>query len=258
MRFLSFDGRIRKSDQLISRMRGRPLTLESRVDVALRGVSSDVPRWGRPLDSDEFDATILSLMSWSEDDYVRQSRVQTRVKGLRPWIGKSVRIRSRNQIRVGRNFIAMDRCILNGRSNHQPFGIVAGDDLYLKEGAYVDSYGGHVRFGNGNVLGQGATIHGNGGVEIGDYFMMGHGSLILAGNHRTRLMDRPFLFQSSSMVGVHIGTNVWLGAYSIILDGVKIGDNVVVGAGTIVTKDIPSNKLAINGRSLIFRDLPQS
>ena len=44
---------------------------------------------------------------------------------------------------------------------------------------------------------------------------------------------------------VNIGSNVFIGAGSIVLPGVSIGDNVVIGAGSVVSKDIPSNSLAL-------------
>ena len=44
---------------------------------------------------------------------------------------------------------------------------------------------------------------------------------------------------------VTIGHNVWIGAGVNILPGVTIGDNTVIGAGSVVTKDIPSNVLAV-------------
>lgn len=43
---------------------------------------------------------------------------------------------------------------------------------------------------------------------------------------------------------VIIGSNVFIGAGSIILPNVKIGDNVIIGAGSIVTKDVPSDSVA--------------
>ncbi len=43
---------------------------------------------------------------------------------------------------------------------------------------------------------------------------------------------------------VKIGSNVFIGAGSIVLPGVTIGDNVVVGAGSVVASDIPSNSVA--------------
>lgn len=42
---------------------------------------------------------------------------------------------------------------------------------------------------------------------------------------------------------VSIGSDVFIGARSIILPGVRIGDRVVVGAGSVVTRSIPDNSV---------------
>lgn len=42
-----------------------------------------------------------------------------------------------------------------------------------------------------------------------------------------------------------IGNNVFIGYQSVILPNVRIGDNVIIGAGSIVTKDIPTNSVAV-------------
>ena len=48
------------------------------------------------------------------------------------------------------------------------------------------------------------------------------------------------------MVGdIVVGDNVYFGLRSMIMPGVTIGDNVIIGAGSIVTKDIPSNSVAV-------------
>jgi maltose O-acetyltransferase len=39
--------------------------------------------------------------------------------------------------------------------------------------------------------------------------------------------------------------NVWIVGSVTILPGVTIGDNVTIGAGSVVTKDIPSNVVAV-------------
>lgn len=39
---------------------------------------------------------------------------------------------------------------------------------------------------------------------------------------------------------IEVGSNVFIGADSIILPDVKIGDNSIIGAGAVVTKDLPS------------------
>lgn len=37
----------------------------------------------------------------------------------------------------------------------------------------------------------------------------------------------------------YVGTDVWIGAGSIILGGVKVGNGSIIAAGSVVTKDIP-------------------
>ena len=44
---------------------------------------------------------------------------------------------------------------------------------------------------------------------------------------------------------ITIGNNVAFGQNVMILKGVTIGDNCFIGAGSIVTKDIPSNSIAV-------------
>ena len=47
---------------------------------------------------------------------------------------------------------------------------------------------------------------------------------------------------------VVIGSNVWIGANSVILRGTTIGDNVVIGAGTVVRGDIPAGSVVTQRR----------
>ena len=43
--------------------------------------------------------------------------------------------------------------------------------------------------------------------------------------------------------GITFGSNIFVGAESIILPGVNIGSNVVIGAGSVVTKDVSDNSV---------------
>ena len=40
-----------------------------------------------------------------------------------------------------------------------------------------------------------------------------------------------------------------------VIPGVTIGDNVVIGAGSVVTKDIPSNVVAVGNPCKIIKEL---
>lgn len=53
---------------------------------------------------------------------------------------------------------------------------------------------------------------------------------------------REFINSSGRVI---IGNNVSFGINVMIMKGVTIGDNVFIGAGSIVTKDIPSNCIAV-------------
>lgn len=54
---------------------------------------------------------------------------------------------------------------------------------------------------------------------------------------------------------VTIGDNVWIGAQVCILPGVTIGDNTVIGAGSVVTKDIPSNVVAVGNPCRVIKSI---
>ncbi len=56
-------------------------------------------------------------------------------------------------------------------------------------------------------------------------------------------------------IPIHIGRNVWIGAHTVVLPGITIGDNTVIGAGSVVTKDIPSNVVAVGNPCRVLREI---
>ena len=54
---------------------------------------------------------------------------------------------------------------------------------------------------------------------------------------------------------IKVGNNVWIGGNAIVLPGVTIGDNVVIGAGSVVTKDIPSNVIAVGNPCKVIKKI---
>lgn len=54
---------------------------------------------------------------------------------------------------------------------------------------------------------------------------------------------------------VTIGNNVWVGGNTVINPGVTIGDNVVIGSGSVVTKDIPSDVIAVGNPCRVLRPI---
>lgn len=56
---------------------------------------------------------------------------------------------------------------------------------------------------------------------------------------------------------VTIGNNVAFGRHVMVLKGVTIGDNCFIGAGSIVTKDIPSNSIAVGVPAKVVMSLEE-
>ena len=54
---------------------------------------------------------------------------------------------------------------------------------------------------------------------------------------------------------IKVGNNVWFGGHVSVMPGVTIGDNVVIGAGSVVTKDIPSNVVAVGNPCRVLREI---
>ena len=73
-------------------------------------------------------------------------------------------------------------------------------------------------------------------IEIGDNVTMAPRVHILCHDASTKQ------FLGYTKIGrVTIGSNVFIGAESVVLPGVTIGSNVIVGANSTVTYDIPDN-----------------
>ena len=56
-------------------------------------------------------------------------------------------------------------------------------------------------------------------------------------------------------IPVKIGNDVWIGSNVVILPGITVGDNSVIGAGSVVTKDIPSNVVAVGNPCRVLREI---
>lgn len=76
-------------------------------------------------------------------------------------------------------------------------------------------------------------------ITIGDHTIIGPGSFITSDNHGVK-KNQLIRDQAGIEKDVIIGSDVWMGAYSIVLPGVKIGNGAVIAAGSVVTKNVES------------------
>lgn len=82
-------------------------------------------------------------------------------------------------------------------------------------------------------------------IEIGDNVKLTKGITILTHDYAWSVLKNKYGNVMGNAGKVIIGNNVFIGVNTTILKGVTIGDNVIIGAGSVVSKDIPSDCVAI-------------
>lgn len=85
-------------------------------------------------------------------------------------------------------------------------------------------------------------------VEVGDNCLFASGVRLATHDGGIMVLNNLNKFDGTKMdkmAPIKIGNNVYIGMDAKVMPGVTIGDNVIIGAGAIVTKDIPSNSVAV-------------
>ncbi len=128
-----------------------------------------------------------------------------------------------------------------------------GKDCYIEPPLHSNWGGHHVHFGNSVYANFNLTLVDDTHIYVGDYTMLGPNVVIATAGHPILPELREKAYQYN--MPVHIGKNCWLGAGVIVLPGVTIGDNTVIGAGSVVTKDIPSDVVAVGNPCKVLRPI---
>lgn len=128
-----------------------------------------------------------------------------------------------------------------------------GEYCYIEPPFHSNFGGAHVHFGKCVYANFNLTLVDDTHIYVGDYTMFGPNVVVATAGHPILPELREKIYQYN--MPVHIGRNCWIGAGVIIVPGVTIGDNVVIGAGSIVTKDIPSNVVAVGNPCRVLRDI---
>lgn len=82
-------------------------------------------------------------------------------------------------------------------------------------------------------------------IEIGENVFLHKGLTLLTHDFASWTFVRVFDEFLPSSGKITIGNNVWFGYNCTVLKGITIGDNCIIGIGSVVTKDIPSNSVAV-------------
>jgi acetyltransferase-like isoleucine patch superfamily enzyme len=88
------------------------------------------------------------------------------------------------------------------------------------------------------------------GIYIGENTLVASRTTILCHEHVKREALDP---RNPWVTNTYIGINCFIGVGATILPGVHIGDEVIIGASSVVTKDIPSNSVAVGNPAKVIR-----
>jgi acetyltransferase-like isoleucine patch superfamily enzyme len=124
-------------------------------------------------------------------------------------------------------------CILRGKQF-----ISMGDDVWIGYFTLIDGSGG-LEIGSKVSISSGVHIYTHDSTEYRQHDLVKD---LIEGTHIKR-------------APVKIGSNVQIGANSIIAPGVTIGDNVIIGALSFVNKDIPSNSIAVGTPCKVIKSI---
>jgi len=126
-----------------------------------------------------------------------------------------------------------------------------GEGCYIEPPFHANFGGAHCHWGSHIYANFNLTMVDDTHIYVGDYTMFGPNVIVATAGHPIlpQLREQAYQYNAS----VHIGKNCWLGSGSIVLPGVTIGDNVVIGAGSVVTRDIPSNVVAVGNPCRVLR-----
>ena len=134
-----------------------------------------------------------------------------------------------------------------------------GHGVWIEAPFFCD-YGENISIGSNTFINTNCMFLDNNTINIGKNGLIAPYVQIYTATHPLKAAERIIEDQNGSRYltsskPVSIGDNVWIGGNSIIFPGVTIGNNVTIGAGSVVTKDIPSDVLALGNPCEVIRKL---
>lgn len=157
----------------------------------------------------------------------------------RPAIGRGVVIRHPRKLHLGRRIILDDYSCVEARGEGAQ--VVFGDHVVVGRFSTVAAKGGRITLDSGVNVGSYCRIATQSQISIGESTLIAAFCYIGPGNHQRGDSDTPLIESDMDIRGgVSIGSHVWIGAHTTILDGVTIGDGAIVGAHSLVRDNVPA------------------
>lgn len=151
--------------------------------------------------------------------------------------------------RVGAKAALGSRCMID-----RAVGVTIGERVMLEPDVYLKLVGdtAKLEIGNHTFVGRGVEFDVLGKVSIGEHTLIAPRCFITDHAHGVApglRMDQ----QPAAAMEVKIGSDVWLGAGTVVLPGVTIGDGAVVGANSVVTADVEPMSVVAGAPARLLR-----
>lgn len=183
-------------------------------------------------------------------------RLRLRKTGFPLFMGKRISVFYGGNLKTG------TACVIGDGSTINAFGkagIVLGNSVTIREGAWIQcashpsNPGEGLVIGSRTYIGPNAIIGVGGRIEIGEGCQLGSGVTLVAENHAVGADGRP---SSHEVVrkGINVGAGSWLGHRVTILDGVVLGEGCIVGAGAVVTSSFPAGSVIAGVPARLLRN----
>jgi maltose O-acetyltransferase len=125
-----------------------------------------------------------------------------------------------------------------------------GDDFLIERPFYCD-YGENIRIGHNFYANYGCIFLDVNRITIGDNVFLGPRVCLYTAGHPIDHLIRNEQYEFG--YPITIGDDVWIGGNTVVNPGVTIGSRTVIGSGSIVTKDIPSDVVALGNPCRVIR-----
>ncbi len=127
------------------------------------------------------------------------------------------------------------------------------DETTIIEQSFMCDYGYNIYFGKNFYANHNLVILDTATVKFGDNVLIGPNCGFYTAGHPVDVKQRNSGLEYAKPITV--GNNVWVGGNVVVLPGVTIGDNTIIGAGSVVTKDIPSNVIAVGNPCKVIKSI---
>lgn len=128
----------------------------------------------------------------------------------------------------------------------------AGEGVWIEPPFYCD-YGSNITLGDKVFFNFNCVVLDVAPVRIGSGALFGPAVQIYAATHPLSVRERRAGLEAGR--AIEIGDDVWVGGGAIICPGVRIGARSVIGAGSVVTRNIPTDVLAVGNPCRVVREI---